>query len=100
MADENMTEDVIQLPEVIDVNALEKLHPELLERRGGKLTLDATEVTSLGAQGLQFLLSAAQTWRADDKPFAMSNAGEDVVAAISMMGVDPSALTLEGDKHE
>lgn len=100
MTKQEKTDDVIELPEVLDVNALEALHPELLSKRGSELCLDASALSAIGAQGLQLLLSAAETWRSDGEPFVIRNAHEDVLTAISLMGIEADTLSLEGGKHE
>ncbi len=100
MTESTMAAEVIKLPEVLDLNALEALHTELLSKRGVHLELDASAVSGLGAQGLQLLLSASETWRLDQKSFTVSGAGDEFVSAVSMMGVDADVLCLDGEEHE
>ncbi len=100
MTESNTTAEVIKLPEVLDFNALEALHTELLSKRGMDIELDASEVSGLGAQGLQLLLSVGETWRSDQKSFAVRGAGDEFVSAVSLMGVDADVLCLDGEEHE
>lgn len=100
MAKGKDADGLIKLPETFDLEAMESLHSELLEKRGSKLALDASGVSSIGAQGIQLLISAAQTWRADEKPFAVHGAGEEFVSAVSILGVDADVLCLDGEEHE
>lgn len=100
MTESKTAAEVIKLPEVLDLNALEALHTELLGKRGIDIELDASGVSGLGAQGLQLLVSAGETWRSDQKAFAVRGAGEEFVSAISLMGVDADVLCLDGEEHE
>ena len=58
-------DDVMRLPEIIDVEAATQLAGDLLARGGRPLTLDAANVQRLGGLGLQVLLSARKTWAED-----------------------------------
>jgi chemotaxis protein CheX len=60
---------LIELDAVLALNAAAALADRLSAARGGPLRLDASAVQRLGAQGLQVLLSAEQTWCADGAPF-------------------------------
>jgi chemotaxis protein CheX len=64
---------VIALPAVLDLKAARPLAGELLARRGGALSLDASRVERLGALCLQVLLSARLTWDADGKPLTLKD---------------------------
>lgn len=70
-----MTAAVV-LPAVLDLRAAASLKSELLARRGGPLTLDASGVERLGGLSLQVLLSALKTWAADGCALTIAPASE------------------------
>jgi chemotaxis protein CheX len=55
----------LRLEPVLDLSAAERLHAQLLARRGQPLAIDASQVERLGGLSLQVLLSARNTWAAD-----------------------------------
>jgi chemotaxis protein CheX len=55
----------LRLEPVLDLSAAERLHAQLLARRGQPLAIDASQVERLGGLSLQVLLSARNTWQAD-----------------------------------
>lgn len=76
-----MTDDlspgvVLILPAILDVRAAESLKSELMAVRGQPVTIDASAVDRLGGLGLQVLMSAAKTWRADDQVLTFINVSE------------------------
>jgi len=55
----------LQLPAVLDLTAAAPLAKSLLSRRGAELSVDASRVNRVGAQCLQVLVAAAETWKTD-----------------------------------
>ncbi len=76
----------VVLPSVIDLKAVTPLHQEVLALRGRALTIDASEVTRLGALGLQVLLSADATWKLDGNPFSIVKASDEFSGALQLFG--------------
>lgn len=57
--------NVFVLPARMDASTLPQTHTDLLSRRGADLDLEASQVDRFGAQALQLVLSAFNTWRED-----------------------------------
>jgi chemotaxis protein CheX len=86
----------ILLPESLDLRAASPLASQLLSARGKGVTLDASRVTSVGAQCLQVILSAKITWRRDGQSFAIDDPSEAFLAGLSETGLSTETL-LESD---
>lgn len=63
----------LSLASVLDLSASANLRAQILEHRGQDLDLDASNVERLGGLCLQVLLSAQQTWTADQKTLRLVN---------------------------
>jgi len=86
----------ILLPETLDLRAASPLAATLLSARGKSVTLDASQVASVGAQCLQVILSAKLTWRRDGSPFAIVDASEAFLVSLAEAGLTTEAL-MESD---
>lgn len=86
-------DDVLKLPEHLDVAGARSVHEDLLGLRGRAVSIDAEAVRKAGALGLEVLLSAARQWREDGLPFRVAPTSEAFRAACTGLGLDP-ALTL------
>ncbi|HEY8578576.1 MAG TPA: STAS domain-containing protein [Beijerinckiaceae bacterium] len=81
------------LPAALDSRFAATLRDELLARRGGALTLDATQVGVLGAQCAQILLAAARTWREDGFALALAGASQQMMEDLELLGLSGRDLT-------
>jgi chemotaxis protein CheX len=86
------TSATLRLPEILDFAAAAPLAQALLAHRSAPAVIDAAAARQLGAQCLQVLLSAAQTWRSDAVALTMVNVSAEVVEQISAFGIDPAIL--------
>ncbi|WP_207801782.1 STAS domain-containing protein [Phenylobacterium hankyongense] len=77
---------MVRLGEVLDLNAATPLATELLALRGRDLEVDASAVQRLGAQCLQVLLSARDTWDADGAGFAVVGPSPEFSAVLALLG--------------
>ena len=81
------------LPAVLDLNAAGPLASVLLARRGSPLVVDGSAVERMGAQCLQVLLAARQTWEADGLSFQLAAPSNAMTEALAAFGaaclVDP-----------
>jgi chemotaxis protein CheX len=84
---------LVELPDVLDLKAATPLAVELLAFRGKPLQLDGARVQRLGGLCLQVLLSAAKTWNADDISFGLVNPSEDLIEALTRLGVSSADFT-------
>ncbi|MBB4199789.1 hypothetical protein CCR94_24060 [Rhodoblastus sphagnicola] len=78
------------LPAVLDADGAAPLANALCDLRYAPLTLNAQATRRIGAQGLQTLLSAARSWRADGVALTLINLGDEPSSQIRAMGVDPA----------
>ncbi|MCW2275877.1 STAS domain-containing protein [Rhodoblastus acidophilus] len=81
---------VFALPAALDADGAVHLANALCDLRYGPLTLDAAPLRRIGAQGLQTLLSAARSWRADAVALTFVNFSDEALDQIRAMGVDPA----------
>lgn len=77
----------LQLPEVLDLTAAAPLAQELLARRGGDLTVDASQVRRAGAQCVQVLLAAVATWKADGARLCVEKPTEEFAKVTELLGI-------------
>lgn len=87
----------LRLPAILDLNAAAPLREKLVTMRGGDLEVDASAVTRLGAQCLQVLLSARQSFESDRTAFAVTDASSDFVNALGQMGFCPDLTPAKGN---
>jgi anti-anti-sigma regulatory factor len=83
----------------LDVVASQKLSEELLELRGSDLVLDAKETTQLGTHGIQTILVAAHSWKADGKSLKLENVSEEAAAQIATLGLEQHMLESPGSSQ-
>jgi chemotaxis protein CheX len=81
---------------VLDLPAAGRLATALLAVRGQDVELDASQVTRLGGQCLQVLLSALETWRADGCALSVVQPTTEFISGLKLLGVDQRAL-VRGD---
>jgi chemotaxis protein CheX len=88
-------EDVLSLPSLLDLPAARPLAAALLERRGKPITIDASAVGQVGAQCLQVLLSAKQTWQADGVSLSIVNCAARMIEDLKLIGIERALVTGE-----
>lgn len=72
----------------LDLTAAAPLEAALLELRGKPAHIQGQDVERLGAQCLQVLLSASQTWAADDQIFTVSDISPAFADGLKVLGFD------------
>lgn len=77
---------VLQLSQVLDLNAAAPLMNEFLALRGRNVDVDASAVERLGAQCLQVLLSARRTWDADGAEFSVVSPSSEFTSTLALLG--------------
>lgn len=85
-----------QLPERFDSTAASGVLDAFKLHRGSALTVDASAVRRVGAQGLQILLSASRTWQADGQALRLENASAELIEAAHLLGLSTSELSISG----
>jgi chemotaxis protein CheX len=89
--------NAFMLPANLDTRAAPALHEALLGFDGQPLTLDGSQVESLGGQCLQILLAAQVAWGKQETPFAIENSSEALTAQWSAFGAPLHQLCPQGD---
>jgi chemotaxis protein CheX len=88
-----MSGEILKLMPRLDYAAAAGLTAALREKTGHDLRLDASEVTHIGAMGLQVLRAAAQSWAIDGKSLGLTDVSEDCADQLSLFGFDPDSVT-------
>lgn len=83
---------VLELAEILDLNAAAPLVTQFLARRGADLRVDASHVQRLGGQCLQVLLSAAMTWKHDETHLSFVDPSPDFIDGLANLGIAASDL--------
>lgn len=86
----------LPLPARLDLKAAAPLRDDLLAVRGAPVTLDGSAVLHLGASGLQVLLAAAETWRAEGLDFRIVEPSAAFQEGLRQMGASSSSLAVSG----
>ena len=86
------SKQMVQLPAVLDLPAAGKISQAILAARGQDIECDASQVTRIGGQCLQVLLSAAQTWQSEGCAFSVVSPTDEFLAGLKLLGVDQTAL--------
>ena len=88
-------EETIALPETLDLVAAKPLAETLLSMRGSDVRIDASQVTRMGGQCVQVLLSAVATWRGDRAILKVVSPSPEFIGGLKLLGVDPSTLAIQ-----
>lgn len=87
----------VTLPEALDLRAAAPLVNSQLSARGAAIRLDGAKVRSVGAQCLQVILSARQTWERDGHPLTIINPTEELLTAFIDAGLSIEGI-VEGEQ--
>jgi chemotaxis protein CheX len=82
----------VTLPETLDLRAASPLATALIGARGAGVALDASHVTSVGAQCLQVLLAAQLTWRRDGHAFTIESPSDAFLSSLAEAGLPVETL--------
>lgn len=81
---------IVKLPQIVDLDALDGVRDLLLDALDqGPVTVSAAEVERVSTNALFLLLSAAETARRNDYPFALTSISASLRAAIDRLGLTP-----------
>ncbi|MET0638750.1 MAG: STAS domain-containing protein [Hyphomicrobium sp.] len=84
------------LPESLDTTSAFGLREAILARRGNPLIVDAGQVRRTGMQAVQVLIAAARTWRSDGHDYLVTNATDEFLDTIALVGLSRECLSIEG----
>jgi chemotaxis protein CheX len=85
-------DDVLKLPQTLDVAAVRAVREDLLGRRGTDITVDASDVERIGALGIELLIAAQRQWRKDDSALKLVGVSDTVTDAFQDLGLDATTL--------
>lgn len=87
-------DDVLKLPQTLDVAAVRAVREHLLGRRGTTTTVDASEVERIGALGIELLIAAQRQWQKDERVLQLVGPSDAVMDALRDLGLDPETLDI------
>jgi chemotaxis protein CheX len=79
--------NTVPLPETLGLRAAGPLAASLLAARGSTIKLDASKVQSIGAQCMQVIFAARQTWERDGNSLTIENPTAEFLDAVSVAGL-------------
>jgi chemotaxis protein CheX len=85
-------DDVLKLPQTLDVAAVRAVREDLLTRRGTATTMDASDIERIGALGVELLIAAQRQWQKDDSVLQLVGLSEAVTDAFTDLGLDAAVL--------
>lgn len=83
---------ILKLPPVLDLNAASRLHEQVLALKDSNVAVDASDVTRVGAQCIQILISAACSWRALDMTFSVTRSSDAFTKSLQLLGIPDDAM--------
>lgn len=83
-------DNVVKLPEVLDVVRTRAVFEDLMCRRGSPVIIDASDVEKASALAIEVLISGRLQWAADGQSFDMTRISDAFSEAWSELGVTPT----------
>jgi chemotaxis protein CheX len=93
-------DDVLKLPQTLDVAAVRAVREDLLARRGTATTMDASDIERIGALGVELLIAAQRQWQKDDSVLQLVGLSEAVTDAFTDLGLDAAVLDIRNTDLE
>jgi chemotaxis protein CheX len=81
-------DDVLKLPQTMDVARARSLYDDLFRRRGSPLTIDASQVEKASALAIEVLIAAARQWRSDGISFDIKTPSHAMLETWGGLGLD------------
>ncbi len=86
---------LLQVPPRLKGSEAPALKSLLADHRGRPVALDFANVSQLGTQCLQVLLSAHATWSVEDTSFEIRNAPDTVRDGLMVCGIQPAQIGIK-----
>ena len=87
MAEQNQSScESLTLPQSLNGAQVTGLCEALVALRGSPITLRAGDVEHVGAQSLQLLIAARNTWSNDGHPFQIATPSDAMVRDLALLG--------------
>lgn len=93
-------DDVLKLPQVLDVAAVRAVRNDLIDRRGKTVTIDASSVERIGALGIELLISAHRQWLEDEQVLKIIGISEFTKDVFTDLGLDTEMFEARGSHLE
>lgn len=87
----------IVFPQRLQGPELPELLQSVLSERGKALVLDLSELTNVGALGVQLLLSIVKTWRNDGLGIELTGVTGELRRLLDILGISVSELGISGE---
>lgn len=87
-----MSGAVVKLAPRLDTAQAGAMATSILQHAGQDLALDASEVTHVGAMGLQVMRAAAKSWQASGHTLTISGLSNDCTDQLQLLGFSPESL--------
>jgi chemotaxis protein CheX len=88
-------DDVLKLPENLDVAAARVVMDTLLGLRGGAVSVDAGDVRKASGLALEVLVSAVRQWREDGQIFRIGPVSESFRASWTGLSLESGMISAE-----
>lgn len=85
-------DDVLKLPQTLDVAAVRAVQKDLLDRRGKATTVDASDVERIGGLGVELLIAAQRLWEEDAVALQFTGVPDAMKGAFFDLGLDVATL--------
>ncbi|MCP5036762.1 MAG: STAS domain-containing protein [Rhodobacteraceae bacterium] len=92
-----MGKAVLKLDERLDLSNATALAAAILQHADNDLELDASDVTHLGAMGLQVIRSAAKSWDKSGDELHVTGLSTDCADQLQLLGFTPETLCVWDD---
>lgn len=92
-----MSRAILKLEPRLDTARASALATAILDHAGADLELDASEVTHIGALGVQVIRAAAQSWKRSGHTLSLSGASADCADQIYLLGYSVDTICKWGD---
>jgi chemotaxis protein CheX len=93
-------DDVLKLPQTLDVAAVRAVQKDLLGRRGMTMTIDASKLERIGALGVELLIAAHRQWQKDENVLHITGLSDTVKDAFTDLGLDAGTLDVRNTDLE
>lgn len=87
----------IVFPQRLQGPEMPELLQSVLSERGKALVLDLSELTNVGALGVQLLLSIVKTWRNDGLGIELTGVTGELRRLLDILGISVSELGISGE---
>lgn len=85
--------EIVNLPKILDLVESSSLLEDFMKVKSSSVSINAENVTRVGAQCMQILISAQKNWKENDLDFILNNPSEEFLETMLMIGISQDDLT-------